>query len=173
LDRYFKSYITPCIGVIFKSILTADVAETITSNITLSLWIDMMLTECEKIRKELSSMKRFVQTLRRFSYIFVQQKFGVTQPDHGQEEPSALSEAMKRGVVEDILDVAWQTSESKSPLPGSPTAEVFGGEELQFLHERGVDLQQLYDNPCQGIMELERSVLTEPDPHCGWWTFDH
>lgn len=130
----------------------------------------MVLTECGKTRKGLYSMRMFVRTLRRFSHIFIQQNVRGAQLDHGQE-PSALSEAMRRGVVEDILDIAWQTSESKSPLPGSPS-EVLGEEELQFLNERGVDIQQLYDNPCQAIMELERSLLTEPDPHCGWWTFD-
>ncbi len=142
------------------------------SNMTLTLWIEMMLTECEKIRKELNSMKRLVRTLRRFSYIFVQQKFRVgLQLDHDHEEPSALSEAMRRGVVEDILDVAWKTSESMSPLR-SPTIEVLGEEELQFLNERGVDLRQLYNDPCQAILELEKSLLTEPDPHRAWWTFD-
>ncbi|BCS29601.1 uncharacterized protein APUU_71171S [Aspergillus puulaauensis] len=169
---YFKSYITPCIGIIFKSTLTTDAEETATSNITLILWIDLVLTDWESIRKELNSMKRFVQTLRRFTHTFVQQKFRGTQTEHGYEEPSALSEAMRRGVVEDILDVAWQTSESRSPLPGSPTTELLGEDELRFLHERGVDLQQLYNDPCQAILELEKSILTEPDPHRGWWTFD-
>lgn len=117
-------------------------------------------------------MKRFVRTLRRFSHISVQQKFRPgLQLDQDHEEPSALSEAMRRGVVEDILDVAWKTSESTSSLR-SPTTEVLGEEELQFLNERGVDLQQLYNDPCQAILELEKSLLTEPDPHRGWWTFD-
>lgn len=172
LNRYFKSYITPCIGIIFKNILTTVNEETAMSNISVILWIDMMLTDWESIRKELSSMKRFVHTLRRFTHIFVQQRFRGTQTDHGYEEPSALSEAMRRGVVEDILDVAWQTSESRSPLSGSPTTELLGEDELQFLNERGVDLQQLYDYPCQAVLKLEKSILTEPDPHRGWWTFD-
>ena len=117
-------------------------------------------------------MKRFVRTLRRFSHIFVQQIFRpLLQLDHDHEKPSALSEAMRRGVVEDILDVAWKTSESRSPLPGSPATDVLGEEELQFLNERGVDLQQLYNDACQAILELEKSLLTEPDPHRGWWTF--
>lgn len=132
----------------------------------------MVLTDWESIRKELNSMKRFVRTLRRFSHIFVQQKFRGTQTEHGYEEPSALSEAMRRGVVEDILDIAWKTSESRSPLPGSPATELLGEDELQFLHERGVDLQLLYNAPCQAILQLEESILTEPDPHRGWWTFD-
>lgn len=165
--RYFKCFFTPCLSVLFGNILTFTSKELAISDLALTLWVQTIVSTCAEGRHELKSLEMFLQTLNHYAELVLQQRWPSFIPQtqtHLNSQSSLSTDTGDPG--------ARQAASSDTRLPGSVIASSLHKDELEFLDRYAIDVAELSYEPYQTVLALEKSILTEPDPHRQWWAFE-
>jgi hypothetical protein len=165
--RYFKCFFTPCLGVLFGNILTSTSKELAASDLALTLWVQTIVSTCAEGRHELKSLEMFLQTLNHYAQLVLQQIWPSLRPQAQTRLDSQSSPPTDTGDPG-----ARQAISSDTRLPGSVIASSLHKDEFEFLDSYAIDVAELSNAPYQTVLALEKSILTEPDPHRQWWTFE-
>jgi hypothetical protein len=163
--RYFKCFFSPCLGVFFGNILTSTSKEPAVADLALTSWVQTIVSKVGEGRHELRPLELFLQTLNHYARISLQQKF-----------PSFRSQAHTQLDSPSSLPIDMQVSGAKqgtsyTGLPGPLVTDSLHKDEVEFLNGHGIAISDLYKEPYQTILALQKSILTEPDPHRQWWSF--
>lgn len=162
LHSYFKCFFTPCLGVVFGNILTATYKRPAESDLALTLWVQTVVSRCAERRHELKPLELFLQTLNHYAHLKLRQRWPNFRPQANthldcQSSPPTATKDQRTGPV-----IASNASPSES----------LHEEELEFLDRYGIGIAELSNKPFQTVLLLEKSILTAPDPHRQWWTFE-
>ncbi|KAE8327035.1 hypothetical protein BDV39DRAFT_215417 [Aspergillus sergii] len=169
---HFKCFFAPCLGILFINILTTPSEQIAASDLALTLQVQTIVTWCANERRELRSLEMFLQTLNRYSQLVLQQRFPSVRPQ------AQTHRDWQRTLPQLILPAdtgeptSGQARNSNRRLPEGITACSYSEAEFEFLHARGIDVGELYNEPYRMVLVLEKDLLTEPDPHRHWWGFE-
>lgn len=165
--RYFKCFFTPCLGILLGKILTSTNSTLAAADLGITTWVQTVVSRCAEWRQELKSLKMFLQTLNHFARLVLRQRFPSFKP---QEEIRVDYQSPSSTGTED--PGASQVASSDNLPPGRLITGLLLQDELEFLDGCGIDVLELYNEPYQTVLALEKKILTEPDPHRQWWTFE-
>ncbi|KAL2842390.1 hypothetical protein BJY01DRAFT_216484 [Aspergillus pseudoustus] len=155
----FKSFMTPCLGILFGNIFATPSEQSAATDLALTSWVQTIVTECAAERPELKSLELFLLTLNAYAHLSFGQRF-------------SSPETFARTRACDWQNTPGRSVDSSSIVPQYTATGSLSREEEETLGARGISVADLYNDPYQALSVLERSLLTEPDPHCHWWTFD-
>ncbi|KAL2813419.1 hypothetical protein BJX63DRAFT_394358 [Aspergillus granulosus] len=171
---YFKCFLTPCIGVLLRNILTNIAGESAASDLALTSWVQTIVSRCANERPELKSLELFLQTLNHCAHYILAQKFpsrGLqAQKTHCSWQNTVPQTTLPIGTDDPRLGSAINSD--SHILQNITITSLLSKEESEFLCAHGMTVTDLYNEPCRTLLVLEKSLLTEPDPHYQWWTFE-
>ena len=158
-DRYFKCLFTPCLGVLFGNILTSESKSLAVSDLALTSWVHTVVSKVADGRSELKSLKTLLETLNDYAQVVIQKKSAFFESKTSLQPDTQGSRSIH---IED----------SDTGLPSYIAPTSLHEDEEEFLTSKGLGVAELLKEPMQAVLNLQKSILTEPDAHRQWWDFD-